>query len=97
MGPYLLVLRDEDAGTTRGRVRQAIRAVLSVGTQGLVSPVGRSALDVVSASSNAVVARWDDPPRADGSTGWMPVLQAELDDIGLEAFAEKYGLRLLPS
>lgn len=95
MTPYTLVLRDKHRGTARSRVRKVVRALISIGAEGLVSPVGPSVLDVVDNRSGTVIARWDDPPRADGATVWLPQLQDELQATGLTAFAEKYGLREL--
>jgi nucleotide-binding universal stress UspA family protein len=88
---YRLILRSADESPPLVKhAKQVLRSVLTVASEGLIPPVGRSVLDIEEKSSGAVVARWESPPSAEGSHAWLPELQDELDLVGLEAFCEKY-------
>jgi len=96
MSNYRLVLRSARGGGVVDRMRAVVRVVLSIGTGGFPSPAGPSELVVEERTTGRPVASWADPPPAEGSPGWLPEMQTELDTIGLEQFCARYGFTPVP-
>jgi hypothetical protein len=85
---------DRGEGVVTRSLRRAIRLAAGVALNGLVSPVGPSELDIVDSVTGEVVGTWFEPPSTESAPAWLPELQHELDQTGLDAFRQKYFVSL---
>jgi hypothetical protein len=94
MSEYELVVRSTYTGTNKA-IHLAGSIALSLILEGQSVRAKGDVVEVREAATHLVVARWDDGPDMTGAAVWAPDLQAKLDDLGLDAFCEEYGLTQL--